>query len=319
MSKGGGGSGAGKNSWPTYMHNMHHQWLNDFQDDEGSRPWVPDLYPNVGETMANAMTAVGGNPFTGAVAYSPDTELDNAQDAVDDFNADLAEGWTSYLTSTMEGIDATIASPVDFAGQENVMSDRVRREQNKSLTKFNARALDIGAIQTSTYAMALVSQEQDTRDRVYEFITKQEDAILAARLGMLGQLGVMRMDGARSVASQQGQLSQLQIVAKSEEQQINQQWENAEATWDLDLFQYGNNVMASISGGAIGAKDQTQTGLQKALGAVLMGGSTALALGASGVGATTTAAGVTTLAPLGGPVGIGVGVAVAGLSLIAGK
>ncbi|KKM13805.1 hypothetical protein LCGC14_1712520, partial [marine sediment metagenome] len=287
MGKSGGGSGAGANSWPVHMSNIHHQWLDNWDDDDASRPWADDIYPNVAETMANAMTAVGGNPFTGAVAYSPDLDLSNSQDAIDDFNADLAAGWTSFLTSSMAGIDATIASPVVFEGMENVVSDRVRREQNKGLALFNARALDIGAIQTSTYAMALVMQEQDARDRVYEFITAQEERILVARHNLLAQLGVMRMDGARAVADQQGRQTQLQIVSKSEEQGVNQQWENAEATWDLDLFQYGNNVLASMSGGTTGAKDQTQTGLQKALSSVMMGASTSLALGAAGVGATT--------------------------------
>lgn len=312
----GGGSGAGANSWPEHMTNIHHQWLTNWEDDAASRPWTDDLYPNVAETMANAATAVGGNPFTGAVAYSPDVDLLNSQDAIDDFNADLAAGWTSFLTSSMAGIDATIASPVVFEGMENVVSDRIRREQNKGLALFNARALDIGAIQTSTYAMALVMQEQDTRDRVYEFITAQEDRILVARLQLLGQLGLMRMEGARAVAAQQGQQSQLQIVAKSEEQQVNQQWENAEATWDLDLFQYGSNVLASISGGTMGAKDQSQTGLQKALSGVMMGGATALALGAAGTAGATAGP---VMAALGGPVGIGAGVAIAGLSMVAGK
>ena len=164
MGKSGGGSGAGANTWPVHMTNIHRQWLTGWVDDAGSRPTGFSVFPDVAETMRLATAAVGGNPFTGAVAHSPDTDLANSQNAIDDFNADLAGGWTSFLTSTMAGIDATIASPVEFKGMENVVSDRFRREQNKALSQFNARALDIGAIQTSTYAIALVMQEQDTRD-----------------------------------------------------------------------------------------------------------------------------------------------------------
>ena len=311
MGKSGGGSSSGKVSYPTYMQDMHHQWLNNWTDDAGNRPFTDAEFPDVALTMKNATTAVGGNPFTGATAYSPDTDIANAQDAVDDLQADLASGWTSFLTSTMEAIDATVASPVDFDGMNNVISDRIRTEQNKAQSRFNARALDIGAIQSSTYAMSLVQLEQATRDRIYEFSTGQEDRLLDARLTLLGAFGGTRLDGMRAVAAQQGQISQLTTVAKSEEQQINQQWENAEATWDLDLFAYGSNVLASIAGATTQAKGQSQTQLQKGLGAVAMGGATSLAIGS----ATALGAG-TKLAAFGGPIGLGIGALIAGISFL---
>lgn len=310
----GGGSSSGKVSYPVHMENMHHQWLNNWTDDAGNRPFTDGEFPDVATAMLNATTAVGGNPFSGATAYSPDTDIANAQDAVDDLQGDLASGWTAFLTSTMEAIDATIASPVDFDGMSNVISDRIRTEENKSQSRFNARALDIGAIQNSTYAMSLAQLEQATRDRIYEFSTGQEDKILNARLALLGSLGGTRLDGMRAVAAQQGQLSQLTTVAKSEEQQINQQWENAEATWDLDLFQYGSNVLASISGATGSAKGQSQTSLQKGMGAVAMGASTSLAIGAAGGAGLGTGAGA--LAALGNPVGLGIGALIAGLSFL---
>lgn len=318
MGKGGGGS-SGKVSYPEYMQNIHRQWLMDWADDPASQPGGLDIFPDVATAMLNATTAIGGNPFTGAVAYSPDTDIANAQDAIDDLQGDLASGWTAHLTSTMEGIDATIASPVDFDGMSNVISDRIRTEENKSQSRFNARALDIGAIQNSTYAMGLVQLEQATRDRIYDFSTGQEDKLLNARLALLGSFGGTRLDGLRAVAAQQGQVAQLTTVAKSEEQQINQQWENAEATWDLDLFQYGNNVLAAIAGAAASAKQQSQTSLQKGLGGVAMGGAASLALGAAGVGGTAAVAGgaAATAATFGGPVGIAVGALIAGLSFLA--
>ena len=185
----GGGSASGRLSWPTYMQDMHHQWLNDYVDDVDNRVFGPGEFPDVASTMKAAMSAVGGNPFAGAVAYSPDTDLEIAQHAIDDWNADINSGWTSFLTSAMAGIDATIASPVEFAGMENVASDRIRREANKSLSRFNGRMLDIGAIQSSTYMMALVMQEQEVRDRVTEFITGPEDGLRIARLQILLSLG----------------------------------------------------------------------------------------------------------------------------------
>ena len=130
---------------------------------------------------------------------------------------------------------------------------------------------------------------------MYEFIAAQEDKVLVARINLLGQLGLTRLDGGRVVAAQQVAQTHLQIVAKSDEQSVNQQWENAEATWDLDLFPYGSNVLASLSGGVQDAKDKSQTGFSRAMSAGLAGAS----------------AGIATSSPT-------VGVIVAGLSFFAG-
>ena len=252
--KGGGGSSSGKISYPAYMSDMHHQWLDNWNDDKPGQPGGVegplDLanFPDVAGDMLNATTAIGGNPYAGAVAYSPDVDLANAQDAIDDFNADLAAGWTSFLTSTIEGIDATIASPVEFKEMEDVVSDRIRRQQSKDIRRFNAKTVDIGAIQTNTYAIGLMYQEQLTQDHIHEFITGQENKLLATRLQLLGQFGPTRLDGFRAVVDQQGKLVQLGTTAKGDELQVNQQWEVAEATWDLDLFPFGANVLAGMAG-----------------------------------------------------------------------
>lgn len=305
MGGSGGGGSSGQMSWPSYMHDMHHQWLNNFVDKPDDRPFDPDEFQNVATKMSDAMAA---NPFTGAVSYSPDIDIENAQDAVDDWNADINSGFTSFIANTMSAIDAVISVPTQYSGQENIAKTRIRRTANSELSRFNARMLDIGAIQNSTYMMALVHQEQGTRDRIYEFITGQEDGIRQARFQLLAQLGIPRLDSFRALANQQAQVSQFAIVAKSDEQQVNQQWENAEATWDLDLFQYGSNVLAGISGAVGGAKSQSQTTTQKALSSVMMGAGQALALGSAGLG------GAGSLAIAGGPWGIAAGALVAGLS-----
>lgn len=249
MGKSGGGGSSGKVSYPAYMQDIHRQWLNDWADDPGGSPFAADEFPNVGVAMKNATSAIGGNPYTGAVAYSPDTDLDNAQDALDDFGADLASGWTDYLTSAMDGIDVSIGSPVDFADRFDVATDRIRTEQSKAIPRFNARFLDIAAIHSKTFPMSLVQQEQHTQDRIYEVSTSQEEAVRNARSGLLAQLGSVRLEGMRVLAVQQAEVSRLTTVAKVQEQEHNQNVENSEATWDLNLFAYGGNVLASVAGG----------------------------------------------------------------------
>lgn len=255
MGKSGGGGSSGAVSFPAYMQDIHRQWLNDWSGS-GSSPFLPGEFPDVGVTMKNATSAIGGNPYTDAVAYSPDTDLDNAQDALDDFGADLASGWTSFLTSAMDGVDATIASPVEFDDRFDVTTDRIRTEQNKGIERFNARFVDITAIHSKTYAMSLVQQEQHSRDRIYEITTSQEDAVRNTRLSLLAQFGSVRLDGMRALAVQQAEVSRLTTIGKIQEQQHNQNVENSEATWDLDLFAYGGNVLAASAGGFADPEDK---------------------------------------------------------------
>lgn len=280
MGKSGGGGGAGGAvSYPTYMQDMQHQWLDNWLDDAGNRPFTDGEFPDVATAMKNATSAIGGNPYTDAVAYSPDTDLGNAQNALDDFNVDLASGWTSFLTSAMDGIDATIPSPVDFDGMLNVASDRVRRDRNQELSRLNARVLAIGAAQSSTYVAALTQHESNTRDLIYDFAATQEQTVLQSRLVLLGQLGSYRLDGMRARAAQQAQVSKLTISDKADEWITNQKAEIAEATWDLHLFQYGNNVLASITGAATRADDQPASDLQAGASGALTGAATGLTIG----------------------------------------
>lgn len=282
MGKSGGGSGGGSSgriSYPTYMQDMQHQWLDDWADDSGSSPFDPDEFPNVAVAMKNATSAIGGNPYTGAVAYSPDVDMDNAQGALDDFNVDLASGWTSFLTSAMAGIDATDASPVDFDGMLNVASDRVRRDQNQELSRLNGSVLLLGSAQNSTYLTALTQQEDRTRDLIYDFVSSQEEKVLNTRNLLLGQLGSYRLDGMRARAAQQALVSKMTVSDKADEFITNQKIEIEEATWDLHLFQYGNNVLASITGATTKPDIQTASDLQAGVSGAATGAATGLMIG----------------------------------------
>lgn len=249
MGKSSSGGSSGTVSFPDYMQDMHRTWLNDWADDPGSRPFASGTFPNVGVAMKNATSAVGGNPYTGAVAYSPDTDLGNAQDALEDFGVDLASGWSEFLTSAMDGMDVTIASPVGFDDRFDVVNSRIRTEQGKGISRFNDRFVDITAIHSKNYAMSLVQQEQHTMDRIHEITTTQEETVRNTRLSLLAQFGSVRLDGMRALAVQQSEVSGLTTLGKVQEQQVNQDLENSEATWDLKLFAYGGNVLAASAGG----------------------------------------------------------------------
>ena len=288
---GGGGGSAGKNSWPDYIQNIHRQWLTGWVDNAGSRPTGFSAFPNVATTMLAATTAQGGNPYTGAVAYNPDSDILNAQDAVDDYNDVLSASFAVFLQETADAVDALIASPEDFDSMLTVLGTKIRREHNKGMVRANAAFLDVGAIMTTNYQMYVAQGEQEVRDRINEAIVQHEERRDTQRLQMVQGMLVARIGGRQNLAGIQLEALRLFVTAKNDEIQMNQQFENDEATWDLSLFQNASNLLAAVSGGV--QTPQKQSSTQRLLGAA--SGAASGALGGFAAG---------------GPIGAGIGGAI---------
>jgi hypothetical protein len=98
----------------------------------------------------------------------------------------------------------------------------------------------------------------------------------------------------------------IKIVAKKEEADQNAVIDEEDAKWDLEVFQYGSNVMAAISGGT---SMGSMKGTSKAA-SVLGGAMTGAAGGAMVAGATYGSA----AGPYGAAIGAVLGAAVGLLS-----
>jgi hypothetical protein len=78
----------------------------------------------------------------------------------------------------------------------------------------------------------------------------------------------------------------IKIVAKKEESDKNIDIDEQDALWDLEVFQYGANVMASIQGGTVSNGPRRPSTAASVLGGALSGA----AAGAM-IGSTMTPAG----------------------------
>jgi len=92
----------------------------------------------------------------------------------------------------------------------------------------------------------------------------------------------------------------MKIVAKDEEEKRNTELAALDAKWDLETFQYANNVMASIAGGTSGRGVDARSPLSNALGGALSGAASGAVVGSAvpGIG-TAVGAGVGALLGLG--------------------
>jgi uncharacterized membrane protein len=51
--------------------------------------------------------------------------------------------------------------------------------------------------------------------------------------------------------------------------------------WDLEVFQYGGNIMAAIQGGTVGSKPKAASPFQSAIGGAMSGAAAGAMVGAS--------------------------------------
>ena len=111
-----------------------------------------------------------------------------------------------------------------------------------------------------------------------------------------------RIDFEKNVAHYTIEHNRMAIVATKEQTDRDMELDTLDATWDLEMFQYGNNVMASIAGAAIaqGSQIKGTSAASSVMGGALSGAA------AGGMLAAGTA--------MGGPVGAGLGLILGGLS-----
>ena len=96
-------------------------------------------------------------------------------------------------------------------------------------------------------------------DSIREFSTRRWGYILQA----ITQMAKMQDDRIRaqySAATLQTEISKMTIAAQVEQTNTDAQFDEKEAVWDLELFQYGANVLGAIGGGSTVYKQQGQSG-----------------------------------------------------------
>ncbi len=91
-----------------------------------------------------------------------------------------------------------------------------------------------------------------------------------------------KLSVANNLANLAVEANRINIVTKSEQLATNRKIAQKDALWPLQIYQSGGNVMASISGAAVGGKkgEEGPSGTQKAIGGGLSGAAAGAAIGA---------------------------------------
>jgi len=246
--KGGGGGGAGEVSYPGYMED----YFSDMTIGLGA---------GGGETMtinmveAMNIAQAGASPYGSAVAYDPDTEVDAMTDSIDDFAALIA------ATLVDDAVDDVVTE------YSEDLADRLEAEV---LPRFRSGMRDINAVVSSAFVLGQAIIEASQTRQVTGFSS-------AAHLKVID----LRLEFQKALTHYTIEANRIKIVAKKEENESNLEIEEADASWDLEVFQHGVNMLASIGGGVGMPDKKKRSKAASAIGGALTGAAAGAMVGAS--------------------------------------
>jgi len=269
---GGGGGGTGKVDYPDYMESIHGTWLTDI-----------DGYMDA---------AIGNSPFTTATAYDPDVDLDAMDAAITAFNAvvdaiSVATDYASYSDAVVAQVDDNVVSTTHIDELIAAHADVLNADYDDTITKFVSGMRDIGAGMTSSFvsgqADIYAKKERDLNEfgkALYVEAERQRNEMISQGVKLAFQGHWQRIQFEESVARMTADVNRIRIVAKSEETKENYDYDEADAKWDLEIPQYGANMLGAIGGGVMPTK--TGTGMSKTQSALSGAMSGAGAMAATG-------------------------------------
>ena len=282
MASAGGGSSAGRIDFPDHMKTIHQDWLDQTGTD------------SIESSMVDAMNAaLGGSPYTSMTAYDPDTPLGAMDTAVAAYNTrvdalDPDGDWETAVSAAAVKADAAVFDDTYVLADIDAFRTKLDEQiTNTVLPRFQAGLRDVNAVMSSAFvigesiieAMAtsdITKYGTDLRIKLNlqrnDFIVKGVESILR------GQAAVVESE--KNVAHYTIEANRMRIAALKEKKDLENTIAVKDGRWDLETFQYGANLLASIGGGTVvpNAIDGPSN-LQSAIGGALSGAAVGSAIG----------------------------------------
>lgn len=252
--------------YPTWMENYHADLLIGTDPLGSTITYTPGSIMNVSGQIEAAKDQ---SPFNVA-PYDPtkrmrqlEGRLDELADAIEDYDP---EDYASTQASTARKI-----SEGDFYPESRVdalvdaFEERQALRFARAATRINGALQDGQAIMSTQYGMAMAQLELDRamevnafdaqarlqRERDLQDFTRSVIGVLqdgkVQQIQMLGQLMQAQQDFAR-----------LDVIAQQDAIDKQLEYQTRHLLWNLELFQYGGNLLASIAGANLVPRAQTR-------------------------------------------------------------
>lgn len=252
--KGGGGS-SGAVSYPAYMELWHTRVL----DKSGTDVIV--------HSMTDIMnSAIGFSPWTGAAAYDPDIPIATMLASVGDLQTMVD------LLSSGTTLDTLIAGILDESRVDDVVAEYAAdfdaRLTAEILPRFERGMQDINAVVSSAFVIgkAIIEENQDRQVAKFSADLHNkfagDDAL---------KIVALKLEYQKAASHMISEANRIKIVAKNEELEVNTKIDEEDALWDLEVFQYGANLLAGIGSGTARPLSKQPSKAQSAIGGAMSG------------------------------------------------
>jgi hypothetical protein len=245
MGSSGGGGASGAVSHSVYLEGIHNDWL----DQHG--------LIGISTPMTAVMnTAMANSPWTGLLAYDPDADIASYEAVIADLRTlldglDEAADWATLYAqadTTLAGVGeaAIIADAAAFA---SILDADLN---TKILPRFRRGMQDINAVVSSAFVLgeAVIEGFRDRELAKYTTTLRLDaNARKMTATDMMVQMAGRRITWNEEYVKAFVEAERIKIVAKKEETDRNAAIDEADAKWDLGVFQHGANLLASIGGG----------------------------------------------------------------------
>jgi len=245
MGSSGGGGASGAVSHSAYLEQIHTKWLDAANTD------------TINKSVTKAMDdAIGNSPWTGLSAYDPAADIASYEAVIAAFQVLL-----SGLSDTVDWAalyaqaDLTLAGPAEAALLTDAAAFGVILDADlntKILPRFRRGMQDINAVVSSAFVLGQ-SVIEGFRDRelakYLSALRLDTNAKKMAATDMMVQMAGRRITWNEEYVKMFIEASRIKLVAKKEQTDKDATIDEADAKWDLGVFQFGGNLMAAIGGG----------------------------------------------------------------------
>lgn len=264
--KGGSGSTSGATDYPDYMKRVHGYWL-DYN--------ATDMFPeSVNKCIANAKGTTT-NPYATFAAFSPDEAFFSVGKYITSYTSpfeymktfslfDTETKYNSYLTDDSAEITAAVS----------VFSNSLTDEINtKTLPQFQHGMSDINAVMSSAFVIGEAIIWDSKVKKVAEFEANLRLQHIQTKADIALRRISIALEYNKTVVSLGTELARMYTAARTDVDGDKLDAAVKAKLWDLELWQYGTQVMASIAGAATVSKgvERKNSSLAGALSGALSG------------------------------------------------
>ena len=233
---------------PSYLQKIQEDWLARQVDGE---PTI-EIDTTMTEIINNAHA---DNPFSTMAIPDQDSAFDRMDEVVEDF-----AGKIDVLLSSAEIDKATELST----------SAATRALEKFGLPRFDAGMRNINAVNSSAFVVGRAV-----------IISEAAEKAGAVASGMYQTLFSTQWDAALKELHYRLEVIRMRTATAMEIAEKTNALMEHEARWPLEVFSYGGNLMASVSGGTVPMVSQQSSSGLSMLGGALQGASLGMQIGGS--------------------------------------